>query len=57
MDNLGNVESKGISCKSCDVLARSNAQLADTAGGLDVGKTDLDRGAGDQGIMSWPRLQ
>merc|ERR1712031_57398 len=39
------------SCKSCEVLVRINKQSPDIAGGVHVGKSDLDVGAGDQGIM------
>merc|ERR1719162_2879238 len=48
-DDLTSVDSKGLSCDTCEVLVRINKQSPDIAGG--VGKTDLDVGAGDQGIM------
>jgi len=48
-DDLSSVASKGLSCDTCEVLVRINKQSPDIAGG--VGKTDLDVGAGDQGIM------
>merc|ERR1712125_25771 len=51
VDDLGSAESKGLSCKSCEVLVRINKQSPDIAGGVHVGKEDLDVGAGDQGIM------
>merc|ERR1712220_21048 len=51
VDDLGSAESKGLSCKSCEVLVRINKQSPDIAGGVHVGKSDLDVGAGDQGIM------
>jgi len=51
VDDLGSVESKGLSCDSCEVLVRINKQSPDIAGGVHVGKSDLDVGAGDQGIM------
>jgi len=51
VDDLSSVESKGLSCDSCEVLVRINKQSPDIAGGVHVGKTDLDVGAGDQGIM------
>merc|ERR1712232_1494852 len=51
VDDLGSAESKGLSCKSCEVLVRINKQSPDIAGGVHVGKDDLDIGAGDQGIM------
>merc|ERR1712046_114236 len=51
VDDLASAESKGLSCKSCEVLVRINKQSPDIAGGVHVGKEDLDVGAGDQGIM------
>merc|ERR1719241_13242 len=48
---LDSVDSKGISDKTCEVLVRINKQSPDIAGGVHVGKEDLDVGAGDQGIM------
>ena len=50
-DDLSSVDSKGLSCDSCEVLVRINKQSPDIAGGVHVGKSDLDVGAGDQGIM------
>jgi len=50
-DDLSSVKSKGLSCDSCEVLVRINKQSPDIAGGVHVGKSDLDVGAGDQGIM------
>merc|ERR1719487_4472 len=41
----------GLSYKTCEVLVRINKQSPDIAGGVHVGKEDLDVGAGDQGIM------
>merc|ERR1712203_21043 len=51
VDDLSSVDSKGLSCKTCEVLARINKQSPDIAGGVHVGKDDMDVGAGDQGIM------
>jgi len=51
VDDLSSVDSKGLSCKSCEVLVKINKQSPDIAGGVHVGKEDLDVGAGDQGIM------
>jgi len=48
---LSSVDSKGLSDKTCEVLVRINKQSPDIAGGVHVGKEDLDMGAGDQGIM------
>merc|ERR1712185_427249 len=51
VDDLSAVKSKGLSDKTCEVLVRINKQSPDIAGGVHVGKSDLDVGAGDQGIM------
>merc|ERR1712066_760597 len=51
VDDLSSVDSKGLSNKTCEVLVRINKQSPDIAGGVHVGKEDLDVGAGDQGIM------
>jgi len=51
VDDLSSVTSKGLSCDSCEVLIRINQQSPDIAGGVHVDKSDLDVGAGDQGIM------
>jgi len=51
VDDLSSVESKGLSHKSCEVLVRINKQSPDIAGGVHVGKDEMDVGAGDQGIM------
>mmetsp|Transcript_5978 Transcript_5978/g.12215 ORF Transcript_5978/g.12215 Transcript_5978/m.12215 type:complete len:465 (+) Transcript_5978:72-1466(+) len=51
VDDLSSVDSKGLSDKTCEVLVRINKQSPDIAGGVHVGKEDLDIGAGDQGIM------
>ena len=50
-DDLSSVDSKGLSCDSCEVLVRINKQSPDIAGGVHVGKDEMDVGAGDQGIM------
>merc|ERR1712138_340167 len=50
-DALDSVNSKGISDKTCEVLVRINKQSPDIAGGVHVGKDEMDVGAGDQGIM------
>merc|ERR1712193_4628 len=51
VDDLSSVDSKGLSCDTCEVLVKINKQSPDIAGGVHVGKEDLDVGAGDQGIM------
>merc|ERR1712013_711628 len=51
IDDLSSVDSKGLCDKTCEVLVRINKQSPDIAGGVHVGKDDLDVGAGDQGIM------
>ena len=48
MDDLSSVDSKGLSDKTCEVPLRICKQSPDTAGGVHVGKDDLDIGAGDQ---------
>merc|ERR1712054_276162 len=51
VDDLSSVDSKGLSCWSQEVKVRINKQSPDIAGGVHVGKDELDVGAGDQGIM------
>jgi S-adenosylmethionine synthetase len=50
-DDLSSVNSKVLSYKTCEVLVRINKQSPDIAGGVHVGKEEMDVGAGDQGIM------
>jgi len=51
VDDMSSVDSKGLSNSSCEVLVRINKQSPDIAGGVHVGKDEMDVGAGDQGIM------
>merc|ERR1712023_589712 len=51
VDDLSSVDSKGLSDTTCEVIVRINKQSPDIAGGVHVGKGDMDVGAGDQGIM------
>merc|ERR1712151_341682 len=51
VDDLTSTVSKGLSDTTCEVLVRINKLSPDIAGGVHVGKDDLDVGAGDQGIM------
>merc|ERR1712159_870879 len=50
-EDLASVESKGLSCWSQEVQVRINKQSPDIAGGVHVGKDEMDVGACDQGIM------
>merc|ERR1712118_198074 len=51
VDDLSSVESKGLSSWSQEVQVCINKQSPDIAGGVHVGKDEMDVGAGDQGIM------
>merc|ERR1711939_348099 len=51
VDVMSSVDSKGLSDKTCEVIVRINKQSPDIAGGVHVGKDEMDVGAGDQGIM------
>merc|ERR1712151_713149 len=51
VDDLSSVDSKGLSFKTCEVIVRINKQSPDIAGGVHVGKDEMDVGAGGQGIM------
>lgn len=51
VDDLSSTQSKGLNCDNCEVLVRINKQSPDIAGGVHVGKDEMDVGAGDQGIM------
>merc|ERR550532_2047835 len=51
VDDLSSAASKGMNCDDCEVLVRINKQSPDIAGGVHVGKDEMDVGAGDQGIM------
>jgi len=44
-------ESKGLDYKTMEVIVRVNKQSPDIAGGVHVGKSEMDVGAGDQGLM------
>merc|ERR1712224_214648 len=50
-EDLASVKSKGLSCHTADVKVAINKQSPDIAGGVHVGKDEMDVGAGDQGIM------
>merc|ERR1719380_429633 len=50
-EDLASVKSKGLSCDTADVKVAINKQSPDIAGGVHVGKDEMDVGAGDQGIM------
>jgi S-adenosylmethionine synthetase len=44
-------ESKGLDFKNMEVQVRINKQSPDIAGGVHIGKSEMDVGAGDQGLM------
>merc|ERR1712139_574505 len=48
VDDLSSVDSKGLSDKTCEVIVRINKQSPDIAGGVHVGKDDMDLGASDE---------
>jgi S-adenosylmethionine synthetase len=51
VNDMANVDSKGLNYHDCEVLNRINKQSPDIAGGVHIGKSEMDVGAGDQGIM------
>jgi len=51
IDDFSSTKSKGLDHKTCEVLVRINKQSPDIAGGVHEGKSEMDVGAGDQGIM------
>jgi S-adenosylmethionine synthetase len=51
VDDLASVDSKGLDASTCEVLVRINKQSPDIAGGVHVGRDEMEVGAGDQGIM------
>jgi S-adenosylmethionine synthetase len=51
VDDLSSVDSKGLSDTTAEVIVRINKQSPDIAGGVHVGRDEMDLGAGDQGIM------
>ena len=52
IDGCSNVDSKGLSDKTCKALARFTQQSLDTAGGVHVDMEDLMFSAGNLGITS-----
>jgi len=51
VDDLSSTTSKGLDYKNCEVLVRINKQSPEIAGGVHIGRDEMDVGAGDQGIM------
>jgi len=51
VDDLSSTESKGLDYKTMEVQIRVNKQSPDIAGGVHIGKSEIDVGAGDQGLM------
>eukprot|EP00617_Octactis_speculum_P024224 CAMPEP_0185749300 /NCGR_PEP_ID=MMETSP1174-20130828/8027_1 /TAXON_ID=35687 /ORGANISM="Dictyocha speculum, Strain CCMP1381" /LENGTH=464 /DNA_ID=CAMNT_0028425361 /DNA_START=43 /DNA_END=1437 /DNA_ORIENTATION=+ len=51
VDDLTSTTSKGLDYQTMEVQVRINKQSPDIAGGVHVGKSEMDVGAGDQGIM------
>merc|ERR1712060_675177 len=43
VDDLSSVDSKGLSDKTCEVLVRINKQSPDIAGGVHVGKEEMNK--------------
>ena len=50
-DDLNSVDRKELNYQDCKVQAKINKQSFDIAGGVHIGKDDLNDGADDQGIM------
>ena len=56
VDDMSNVDSKGLSNKTCEVLVRISKQSPDIAGGVHVGKDEMDVGAGElSSVLPAPR--
>jgi S-adenosylmethionine synthetase len=49
VDDQSIVDSKGLCDKTCEALLRINEQSPNIAGGVHVGKDDMDAGAGVDG--------